>query len=291
MKTLGEFKYIVAGNVDEAVSLLKTYRGSCKILAGGTDLIGSIRSNEVVTDYVLDIKKIPELQKIEWNGEEGLSIGAACTIAYLETSPEVKKYAPLLNKVVSHFANTQIRNRATIGGNVTRSSPSGDMLPALLVLDAKLRIRGESGERFLPIVDFFRGPGENVLTDTELLTGIQVPTATGPARGTSFQKMKRTQLDLAKVNVAVCLDCEGNLIKGARVAAGAVAPVPKRLKKVEGVLEGFEGSESLWETAVKGVSSEIQPITDVRSTSEYRTNVTGICVKRALKEAWEEVQK
>jgi carbon-monoxide dehydrogenase medium subunit len=244
-----------------------------------------------MTDYVLDIKKIPELRRIEWRSEEGLCVGAACTIADLEASPHVKRHASLLSKVIPHFANTQIRNRATLGGNVVRSSPSGDTLPALLAMEARLKVIGDRGERLLTIDGFFTGPGENALDDGELLAEIQIPGDGSHARGTSFQKLKRTQLDLAKMNVAVMLDCEGTVIKRARVAAGAVAPVPKRLRTVERTLENAHGSEGLWDKAIKGVSSEIQPITDVRSTSGHRAYVTGICTRRALQEAWEEVGK
>ncbi len=285
MKTLGSFRYQVPGSMQEIMMLLDDNKTRCRVLAGGTDLLVMLRNGTIQTDLVVDIKGIQALHKIQWNESDGMRIGAACTITQLWNSDLIRKYVPVFLEVIKTFANMQVRNRATIGGNITRSSPAGDLLPVLLALDAKVRLVSRGSERTLPLEGFFTGPGQNIMEANELLAEVIIPPVDRKRAVAVFHKVMRTADDLAKINVAVYLEVENGKIQKTRVAVGSVAPIPKRLNKVEAFLQGADISEELLDEATRYVKEEIAPISDVRSTKEYRSQITGIFVKRTLQKA------
>lgn len=288
LKTLGSFSYLRPGSVQETLRMLREYRGRSRILAGGTDLFVMLRKRTLETNFVIDIKNLEELHRISWDYQKGLSIGSACPISEIEKSPLVARHAPVLLEATRTFANAQVRNRATIGGNIARSSPAGDLLPVLLVLGTKIHIVGQHQEKILDLADFFTGPGQNILSPDELILSVVIPPhATG---GTAFNKMMRTADDLAKLNVAVYVEVAGGKILKACVAMGAVASTPKRLRHVEEILTGVPISAGMFDKVATAVKTDIAPITDVRSTREYRLEVAGVAVKRTLERALEGVR-
>ncbi len=284
-----EFEYFEPRSIKEAVELLTKYGSEAKILAGGTDLIVRMKQRFIEPKYIINIKKIRELDFIEDRGDH-LAIGAATKLREIEKSGVVKKKFMALYEAVRSMAGVQIRNMATIGGNLCNASPAADTAPPLLVFEAKLKIVGLDGERVVPISEFFLGPGKTLLKPNEILAEIQVPYQLEDV-GSAFIKIARVAMDLAKVNVAVALRTEGNIIKLVRIALGAVAPTPIRACKTEEFLVGKELNEETLRKAAEIVKTEVKPITDIRSTVEYRREVSGVIVKDALLKAYERISR
>lgn len=283
MKTLKEFTYLAPQSVAEVVSLLGTHKQEAKLLAGGTDLIILMKDRVIMPKYVIDIKTLSALDKVKWDKKEGLTIGALTRISTILDSDVIKEKYFSLHQAAESFGTNQVRNMATIGGNICRSSPSADMVPPLLVFDAEVRLVGPERERTIPLAEFFTGPGGNVLKN-EILTEINTPPQK-ESYGTAFKKLGRTSEDLAKINCAVKIVITDGKYKDVRIALGAVAPKPIRAKTVEQALVGKKTSSKVIEEAVSKLIEDIAPITDVRSNAEYRTYVSQILIKRLINEA------
>ena len=275
-------EYFKPTSVDEAVRLLAQYgeKGAC--IAGGTDLL--VEKNPQV-EALIDIADLG-LNYIKSDGQV-LRIGATTTFAEIEASPILSNGPYNIVARAAHEVGTpQIRNRATIGGNICSAVPSADSAPVLLVLDATLNITGPTGERATDIAGFFQDVRKNALDKGELLTEIQLPSL--PTRtGTAFIKKGRVAAaDLAMVNVAVRLTTAAdNTCQDVRIALGAVAPTPLRAKEAEAMLSGEKPREELLRQVAACASEEIRPISDVRSSAEYRTILSRILVEQALREA------
>ena len=283
-KRLKEFQYFSPTTVVEAVSVLKDYASRAKVLAGGTDLLPLMKLRAVTPECIISLKKVAGLDYIREEGEE-LRIGALTTIATILASDLIKQRCFALHEASAVFATPQIRNMATIGGNICRSSPSADTIPPLMVFGAELKLAGVKGERRVLLENFFTGAGQNVL-DQEILTEIVVPM---PARqyGTAFAKLTRNSVDLAKVNCAVKITISAGRCDDIRVVLGAVADRPIRAERVEMCIKGQETMDEVIEESAQKVIEDITPITDVRSTAEYRARVSQVLVKRTIKQAIE----
>ena len=262
--------------------MLAQYKEEANLIAGGTDLLVMMKERAKTPKYVIDIKPISALDFVKWDENEGLTIGALTRVSTIVNSDVIKEKCFSLHEAAESFGTTQVRNMATIGGNICRSSPSADLVPPLLTLDAEVKLVGAGGERVVRLERFFRGPGENVL-DNEILTEIRVPPQKG-SHGTAFRKLGRSSEDLAKVNCAVRIMVANGKCKDIRVVLGAVAPTPIRAKNVEQSLKGKEINAEAIDEAAGKVAEDISPITDVRSNVEYRTYVSQILVKRLINE-------
>ncbi len=280
---LPEFDYFSPSSIEEAVELLRRYGGEAKVLAGGTDLLVRMKQGVVRPKYLINIKGIKELNFIEDRGDH-VAIGAVTKLRSIEKSEIIRKHFTALYEAVKSMAGVQIRNMATIGGNLCNASPAADTAPPLLVFNARVRIIGGGGERVIPLKDFFTGPGKTVLGSDELLAEVLIPKPEEPT-GSAFIKIARVAMDLAKVSVAVAVRMEGNVFKDVRVAFGAVAPTPIRAYRTEDFLKGRELSEEVLEEAADIARGEVKPITDIRSTAEYRREVSGVILKDALLKA------
>jgi len=255
-------------------------------LAGGTDLLVQIKHGKTQPVQVIDVKGIREMDDLEVSGDE-FSIGALTCIRTLETASSVREKIPLLAEASSKLGSVQIRYRATIGGNLCNASPSADMAPALLALDAKVLIFGKSGPRVVELAKFFLGPGATVLEDNELLTRLTIP-LTRKRRGSVYYKLStRKAMDLAFVGVAVLLEVgEDDRITKARIALGAVAPTPMRVPSAESRLEGRVPSlDAVWESAALAAES-CSPISDLRASAEYRREMVRELCERAIRTAY-----
>lgn len=278
-----DFEYFEPEKVEEALSLLDKYGNGAKVLAGGTDLLIRMKKGEIEPKYLVNIKRIRELDFITENGE--LRIGAATTLRKIEKSHIVKERYSTLFEAVKALGTIQVRNMGTIGGNICNASPAADTAPALLSLCAKVKISSSKGERTIPLEEFFAGPGKTVLLPNELLTEIQIPHQPQGV-GSAFLKIARVSADLSKINAAAVIEREGNTCKSCRIALGAVAPTPIRIKKAEEMLSGGKFKEELVRKVALVVSGEIKPISDVRSTVEYRREVSKNLVEDVLRIAW-----
>ena len=278
-----KFDFYAPSSLDEAFKLLETHRGDVKLLAGGTDLIPQMKMRRVEPGHIINLKRIPDLSGIkQYNGS--LHIGALTRLIEIEKSKLIAEKVPLLTETVKAMASVQVRNLGTIGGNICNASPAADAAISLIALGAKAQFARTTGIRFVPIEDFFTGPSRTIMKYDEILTGISVPIKTENT-GSSFIKIGRVVLDLATVNAAVSLTLDGGLIRNVRVAIGAVAPTPLRLMVVEDYLDGKSPSFEVFEAAGELESDTVKPISDVRSTAEYRKAVSKTIIMDALDRA------
>jgi len=278
-----EFTYHEPRSLAEAVSLLQTHGSSARVLAGGTDLLVQMKLGKIQPQHLVYISKIPELRFLA--DSQGLRIGPLVVHRDLEKSSVVREKYPALFEAARSVTSVQVRSMGTLGGNLCHASPAADSAPALIALGAQIKIAGGAGARILPLEDFFVGPGKTDLKPGELLAEIQVPDS-GPASGSAFLKLTRVAADLAKVNVAAFIQREKDVCRECRIASGAVAPKPVRLKQAEEILRGKRFEENLCRLAGEKAAEEIQPITDIRSTAWYRREVVKVLVRDALKQAW-----
>jgi len=263
--------------VQEALKLLHRPGVKACPVAGGTDLV--LRAGRSVTELV-DITRLG-LDAIRRNGR-GLRIGAAATLAALEDSKAVQALADgILAKAAAYCGTVQMRNVATVGGNLANASPAADTATPLLVLDAEVVLHGLRGKRRIGLAEFFLAPHRTAAAGA-LLTEIVIP-APHPRARFSLQRFSRTESDIAVVSVAAGLQLDGKgRCQWARVALGAVAPVPLRVKKTEAALLGQVLTPEVIERAMKVAAGEARPITDIRASAEYRAELIRLLLRRAL---------
>ncbi|MGD9034124.1 MAG: xanthine dehydrogenase family protein subunit M [Desulfobacteraceae bacterium] len=287
---LPKFEYLDPKTIEEACSLLSQHGDKARLIAGGTDLLIIMKHKEVTPEYLVGLKGIPNLDSIDADAD-GVRIGALATLRSIGDSAVVRERFPFLADIAGKMATHQIRNMGTIGGNICNAAPSADTAPSLICLGAKAKLVGPKKERIVAVEEFFTGPGETVLKAGEILTEIQVPNQ--PAHtGGAYLRLTRLSIDLAVVGVAalVTLEGKGGSCKEARIALGAVAPTPIRAKKAEGVITGKKIEDSLIEEAARIASAEARPITDVRGSAPYRTDIVRVLTKRAIGQALEQAK-
>lgn len=289
------FGYFEPGTISEACSLLSRYGSSCKILAGGTDLLVRMKQGTLAPKYVVNIKKIPGLDTIGTGTNGELRIGALTLIHALERTLATDERFDAIGQAAFLLGSPQIRNVATVGGNLCNAAPSADMAPPLIALRATVEIAGAKGSRALPLEDFFAGPGSTVLNSSEMLTQISVPKP-APNSGVSYKKIGRIKLvDLAVVGVAarVCLnqDQGDSLCESVRIVLGAVAPTPMRAKRAEAILTGKTIDDALIEKVSQTSSEEAKPISDVRGSDKYRRQMVKVLTARAIRNALEKATR
>ena len=281
------FEYCAPESLAEAISLLDRFGTSARVIAGGTDLLTALKERWERPSYVIGLGAIPGWSYIEHDDASGLRIGAGTTVREVETSPLVRTGYPAIASAAATLASIQIRNLATVAGNICRASPSADMPPSLLALNASVTLTGPAGERQLPLSQVFTGPGRTVLRPNELLTEIQVP-AVRPHSGACYIKHSpRRAMDLATIGIAAALTLENGLCRFVGIALGAVAPTPRRAREAEAVLEGHEPVPALLEHAAQVAASESSPIGDVRGSAAYRREMVRVLTRRALAQALE----
>lgn len=280
------FEYHSPTTLTEAVALLDGFGEGARILAGGTDLLTALKERWETPGHVIDLRCLPGLDEITYDPETGLTIGARVTVRGVETSPLVRGHYPALAYAASTLASIQIRNLATVAGNICRASPSADMPPILLALDASVTILGPRGERVVPLDAFFTGPGRTVLARNEILTAIRIPPHVGCYHGAAYIKHSpRQAMDLAMVGVAAAVTLESGWITCARVALGAVAPTPRRSRRAEATLLGCQPTPQLLAQAGEAAAAECAPISDVRGTADHRRAMVAVETRRALEQA------
>lgn len=286
---LPDFKYEGVKTVEEACSLLAKYKDKAKVIAGGTDLLNVMKHREVLPHCLISLKNIPGLDSVDYDELQGLRIGALATHQSVADSPVVKRKFGLLATACRQIATPQIRNIATVGGNLCNAAPSADTAPPLIALGAGVKIKGLKGERVVPLEDFFVGPGENVLQTDEILTEIQIANLPPHSAGVYLKLPARTAIDLALVGVATVLTLNATHTKivDAKIVLGAVAPTPLRARKAEGIIKGETIKDELIEKAAQAAAEEAKPISDVRGSASYRKEMVRVLTKRAIKQAAE----
>jgi len=282
---LPKFEYIAPTTLEEACRLLKDNAPNARVMAGGTDLLIKAKHKTIRPGIVIGLKKIPDLDLIKVERNKGLTIGATALLADVAAHRQIKKFYPAIAYAASVTANVQVRNMGTVVGNLCNAAPSADNAPTLIAMDAQVTIMGVEGQRTMPLEDFFKGPGLTALEPGEIVKEIFVPWP--PAHsGVSFQHISpRGKVDISAVCVGATVVMEGNICKEARVALGAVAPIPMRAKKTERLLTGKELTDELLEQAGIQAAKEAKPISDMRASAQYRRQMVAVLTKRALAEA------
>lgn len=283
---LPKFQYFEPRALEKAVEILAMRGTRAKVLAGGVDLVPSMRRCEIKPEYVVNIQRIPGLDYIEGDGAQGLRIGALTRLRSIEASRAIQKDYIALYEAVHQIRSVQVKSMGTAVGNLCVATPASDVAAALFALGAKLRIVSSAPERAIPIENFFIGVNQTILQPGEIVSEVLLPRP--PAKtGGAFLKLVRTAVDIAKVNVAVMITLTDDTCQEAKIALGSVAPTVVRAKKAEAILKGQKLESEVILAAAKVAAQEIRPITDIRSTAEYRKKTTQILVRRAIEKALE----
>ena len=281
------YAYLKPGSIAE-VFRLKEDMPEARFVGGGTDVMVKIKNREMSPSTLISLRSVPELKGVDARG--AVRIGAMTSITDLIQNEILPTKYPVLVQAARRLGSTQIRNVATVGGNLCNCSPCADTATPLLVLEARAVLQSPRGTREIPLTEFFRQPGETCMASDEILTQILIPAFNATRKGggvrAAFFKKGRVKMDLAVASLSVLLQTEGDKVTKARLAAGSVAPVPLRLTRVEDLLEGKNLSSSQIAEACRLAEESVTPITDIRSTAEYRRHIVGVFVKRALEILW-----
>ncbi len=279
------FDYAAPDTLDEVLSLLEQHGDDAKPLAGGQSLIPLLKLRFAAPALLVDLNRVAGLGYIE-ERDGGLRIGALTRHNELADSELVKASYPALSAAAPQIADPLVRNLGTIGGSLAHADPAGDWGAVMLAVGAELVARGASGERVIPIGEFFRGTFTTALEPTELLTEIRVPRPKGPAGGT-YLKLERKVGDFATVAVAVQLELDGGRIARAGIALTAVGPQNIEATAAEDALAGAEPTAEAFDEAARLAAGAAEPVSDVRGSAEYKREVVRVYVRRGLERSLE----
>ena len=285
------FAYQAPTSTSEALALLGANGKRARPLAGGTDLLVQLRSGLREADLLVDLKRIPELNLITFDRDDGLTVGAAVTMNEVARHPDVQARYPLLAEAAESVASYQLRNRATLGGNLCNGSPAADTTPATLVLGGRIVLYSSSGEREVEAGEFFLGPGETAMRPGELMTAIRFPIPPAGSAGRYLKLGRNRAGDLSIVGVAVFGFPDGAAPSGFhfRIALASVAPVVLRALEAEEALAANPPGEETFALAAEKAMEAASPITDVRASAAYRKAMVRALTLRGLRAVWGEM--
>jgi carbon-monoxide dehydrogenase medium subunit len=285
---LPRFDYLRAESPSQVLEVLHAQPDEVLLFMGGTDVLIQMRDGEISPELLLDIKHLPGMITIAYDKKGMLSLGAGTTMNQIVEHPDVVQHFPLLAEAAASVASYQLRNRATIGGNLCNASPSADTAPVTLVLEATLVAVGEGGERRIPSKEFFEGPGVNTLLPGEFLARIEFPNPPEGWRGRYIKLGRNARGDLAIASVAVIGYPEREHASGFgfRIALGSVAPTPIRGPRAEDILTENTISTETLEQAAEAAQQASAPIDDIRASARYRKEMVKVITLRALEEVW-----
>ncbi len=276
-----KFEYVKPKSIDEAISLYQSHGEKAKYIAGGTDVMVKIKEGKISPQYLISLKGLQGLDRITYeNGE--LRVGAMVTHRMLELSPIIRKEFPILIDAVENIGSVQIRNVATIGGNIINAVPSADGAIPLITLGAEVRIRGPKGERTMALEDIFIGPGQTLLETGEILLEFVIPKLPSHTGGAYWKHTRRAAMELPILGVAVLISLDDDLktCTEARVGLGVLAPTPMRARNAEAVLKGKSIDEKILKEAGKVAAEECKARDSVRGEAWYRRAMVELLVPR-----------
>ncbi|MEJ5311058.1 MAG: xanthine dehydrogenase family protein subunit M [Anaerolineae bacterium] len=282
------FTYQAPTSVGEAVTLLADSTHQARPFAGGTDLLVQMRRGLYAPEMLVDVKHIPELNRIAFDPTAGLTIGAAVSCAWLCDHPAVRQHYPGLIDAASIIGGAAIQRRATLGGNLCNAAPSGDSIPALIVLGTTATVAGPHGTRSIPVADFCIAPGKTVLGPCELLVALRIPPPVPRSGACYLRFIPRGEMDIAVAGAGAWLALgEDGSITDARIALSAVAPTPLWVKAAGEALIGQSPTEDAFKEAAAIAQAAARPISDVRGTAAQRRHLVGVLTRRALQGAYQ----
>jgi len=280
------FDYIRPGNMEDAIAALQANEVPY-LLAGGTDLLIGMKTNAVKPKCLIDLKGIPGIDSIEYNN--GFKLGTLTTVQDVEVSPLIRQKIPALSAAAGTLGSIQIRNRATIGGNLCHGSPAADMAAILLAMNCEVKIATGNGAKTIGLDQFFTGPNTTVLNRNEVLSQIIIPKEIEQFKGIYLKHGPRKAMDIGIVNIAILLDADvgGGICNQIMIALGAVAPRPIRAKKAEALLNANRLTPELIQQAAAAASDEATPITDFRASAAYRKELVKNLIIKGIQQILE----
>lgn len=290
---LPEFDYIKPGSLSEASQFLALHAGEARPLMGGTDIFVRMRDRDWQDKYLVDVKGLDGMNSISFEPARGLTIGSSVNMNRVIASSEVKMHYSLLAEAAGTVASYQLRNRATIVGNICNASPAGDTIGACILLGGVLNVHGEDGNRQEPLSTFFLGPGETVLRAGDIVTSIEFPHPVPNLVGKYIKLGRNESSDLAIVGVTVVSYPDESVPSGFRfkLALASVAPVPLVVGQVETILAEKPISEQTLREASQVAMQVCNPIDDVRASARYRKFMVRNLSLKALREVWETIKQ
>jgi CO/xanthine dehydrogenase FAD-binding subunit len=277
-------EYFVPKSVSETLQLLEKLKRKAKLVAGGTNVVPYIRAKACRREALIDLSHLKNLSYIR-EEKKNIRIGALTSVSEIASSKVIQKDSSILAEAAHQIGNPLVRNRATIAGNLADASPAADSAVPLLVLDASVVVEKQKGRpKQIPINEFFIGPNKTVLKRDELIREIIFPKPDPSARMLYSKFGLRNAMAISIVSLGVLAQVEKGRCSNARIALGAVAPTPRRAYGVENLLVGQVITEELIDQCCEAIQEEIQPITDVRATAEYRRSMAAVLLKRLLQQ-------
>jgi carbon-monoxide dehydrogenase medium subunit len=290
---LPELEYIKPTSLEEASKFLAAHAGEARPFSGGTDCFVRLRDGVLKLNYLVDVKNLDGTKEISFDPKKGLTIGAAVTMNRVAVNPDVIKHYSNLVEAVNSVASYQLRNRATIIGNICNASPAGDTIGTCLALDGVLNIHGMSGSKQIPLNSFFIAPGKTVLQPGDIVVSITLPVPPQGFFGV-YKKLGRNVIsDLSIVGVSVLGYPSKETASGYkfRIALASVAPVPFVASKAEAVLAEKKITPDVIIEAAQAAMDSITPIDDVRGSARYRKYMVRNLTREALTEVWSKLGK
>jgi aerobic carbon-monoxide dehydrogenase medium subunit len=278
------FELALPRDVDEVVRVLSERGPDTKLLAGGTDLLPQLKNGLLKPACVVDLSGVSRVRALHADAG-GLRVGAAVSARTLERDATTRRVYTSLAESGALVGSVQVRNLATLGGNLCNAAPSADMAPPLLALDAEAVIAGPRGERRVPLTDFFTGVRRTVLAADEVLLELVLPVPGARSGGQYLRHTPRRELDIAVVGVASQLTLSDGVCAKARIALAAVAPVPLRARAAEQALEGKPITPEAIERAAELAVGAAEPISDQRGSADYRRHLVHVLTRRTLRTA------
>jgi CO/xanthine dehydrogenase FAD-binding subunit len=282
---LRRFEMVLPGSIEECVKALSAHGAGARTVAGGTDLLPQMKNGVVKPAVVIDLSGIDALRGVTAANGAGLRVGACATARQLELDPQVRKRYTALADGAALVGSVQVRNIATVGGNLCNAAPSADMAPPLMALEAEAVIASPRGERRVPLAGFFQGVRRTVLAADELLVAINLPMSVAGSGGSYIRHTPRRELDIAVVGVASQVTMANGRCAKARIALASVAPTPLRATAAEQALEGQPLTPELIERAAGLAAQAAKPISDQRGSAEFRTHLVRVLTRRTLTKA------
>ena len=277
------FEYHAPASVDEALAILERYGGEARVLAGGQSLVPMMNFRLATPRAIVDLNRIPELAYIEAEGEL-VRIGSMTRQRRLESDALVAAKLPLLREALRWVGHLPTRSRGTIGGSIAHADPSAEIPMVLQVLEGEIVAHGPHGERRVPAQDLFRAALTTSLAPLEILTEVRLP-AMPPQAAFAVEEFARRKGDFAIAAVAVMLVRDGERCTKARLATAGVGPASVRLREAEGVLEQKGLSEDAVGEAADKAAAQVDPVSDLNGSAEYRRHLTGVLTRRAVARA------
>lgn len=284
MHVLKPFDYYEPETLEEASELLSSQGRKPRVLAGGIDIIPRMRKGKIEVDSLINIQKVPGLDLFEADDTKGMKFGAMVRLRSLEMSKFVQETYPALYRAIHQISSWQVKLMGTAVGNICVATPASDVATTLIALGAELTIASGDGQRKEPMETFYLEYGRTSLQIGEMVTEVNLPSP-APATATAFLNLTRTRGDIAKVSVAVSVALNDGICSEARIAVGAVAPTVFRAVEAESLLKGQELTSDRIQKAGEAAAKEAHPITDLRSTADYRREMTRVLVRRAMENA------